>query len=374
MWTAKTALWRLEEIRRMEKENGTDEQGENDNSKIKAMLPRLAESLANKVVGQRHLASVDDWKVYVQSLISQEKYTEAIDALLEYNPPSVSEREGTDVPPYLTAKGKMELLASLAVKAGDYERGVQWYQHLLKDFTDDWSYGSSMLRCAYESEKEKECSEILDELQNETSSEKPIRGPHLLAIEMVALRLKKLNEDQSTAADNECHKLQQKIIHYVAIFGGTAACCFSDIRPYLTLLLEKASNKESVITELLDHFVDIQRKEKIQGDSNQTRTHSYYSTEKRKLRRYIIACQICLKVWSMATETCGMILDKKLLPNVDDMLKQWELSFISYNEFASGDGSQVSTCIGQRILFHTLFVLIKLFFHIYRKKCYQVMI
>lgn len=345
MWTAVTALWRLENIKRLE--------GSDSDSRMIDMLPRLAEGLAKRIISDRQSATADDWKVFIESQIVQGKHLEAIEVLEDYSPPSKKDQEqtrkfetedGSGDPSYMSGKARLELLASLAQQAGDYERGLKWYEDLLRDFIDDWTYGSNMLKCADKLDTDSSlrvnvdrCSKTLNELQKESPPAKPVRGPYLLDLEMISMRLRCLpTENFGNKGDSDL--LKQNIVKYIDVFGGSASCCFSDVRPYVTLLLQKVEDKETVALEFLNIFKSVREDNKLLDGKNGDLSNS---DRGKKLRNYIVACQVSLEVWSKASQCYQIALEEDLLPDVECIIRQWEQSLILYKDCTTGEGNQV---------------------------------
>ena len=340
MWTAVTALWRYQNF------------GENNNDKMKLMLPRLAESLANRVVTNHTNATTDDWKIYLQTLKVQAKYSDAINALLDYKPPSQQQQSTTLAIPYMTQKTRLETLASLALEMNDNERSYQWYQELYSKSMNDWTLGCQMIKCAYQLdclvESNSDITKYMDQsrqmfkdFQDTMNPKKKDRGPYLLHLEWIATRLKSTEEINQS---NDCNELLQQIIKYVTLFAGSVSCCFIDVRPYISLLIEKIDSKESIIISLLSTFQEM-RESNILEDSKSNDISISEST--KRLRKYIVACQIGLEIWTKASECFHINAPTELLPTVNCMMDQWGNSLRLHKE-ANEDLNQVSVVIAYR--------------------------
>lgn len=372
--TSITALWRLSEIFEKQKNNDTS------SDRMVMLLPRLAEGLAKRVIQSDravHIPTTDDWKVYLNTLEQQNKYEDAIQELLAHSIDSDDKTKNgstrhehsssTSSSSYMSHKQKLELLVQLAFKAIEHkdspedkkqfaEMGLNWSKELYRSHTDDWSLGLNVISLSQElygmTEKEKYEENTIIYFQHfqQRDIKKPQRGPFLLEIESIKRQLLSMKNDADVS--HEMNKLKEKMIQYVIIFSGFASCCFTDLRPYLQLFLLHCD--ENLKIDLMDKCKEIR-------DCNRLSDHSENTTIEKKdmLGRYITACKLSLEIWALTMgnreiQTGNRISDlTHLLPDVNEMISQYELSILLYKEILSCNtdtGSQKEVLPGDDLI------------------------
>jgi len=290
LWAAQTALWQLEYVN-----------SENVNDKTRqrlGMLPRLAESLAEKYKD----SSPEACLLYVETLKQQNKHAEIVEAF--------SQQKGRST---LTSQQQLELVASAFEKLEQWESARGVYERLLQEHADQWAYWKCLLESAYrEGGMERAFHAVQDQLDKTMveSLKYPCRARNLILCELAAVRIRGGVENGANGADacskEDLESLQSAIVDYGNAFGPRASCAYSDLVPYIELLV-KASNDDQSLLEW----------------ANQFRLDNQSVTDRAMLRSYIFAIQVTYKVLSML-KTDSM--NEKWLPEWEELVTQWRAS------------------------------------------------
>eukprot|EP00970_Alexandrium_tamarense_P001268 scaffold131_cov206-Alexandrium_tamarense.AAC.8 len=384
-----------------------------------ALLPRLAESLSFRMIQnkqqqpdqhqQQYAPSENDWDVYLETLLAQGKKEEALDALREIpcsplvmgtengnnNNNNNNNSDATSVLPQIddeftienhvgsilpyTQRRKLQRMAKLALELGKYDEAEGWYKELLVVFPDQWTYwlglvdscvvmGSGATGATINEEGWARCQSFANEIikaNEESGQHHPLRGPHLLLIELVALRARR----QSDGKEEVVASLLKAICDYGNKFGPLASCCFADIRPYLGLLVRSSSMGEERLT--LNDFPEyiarvIQWASELWKNNSQSSTSDEQSgletareefrERRKKLRTYIFAVQVIYGVTaelnsaSAFASTLAMDMMQKHTPSIPQMVSEWKTSLSFLPGLAPKDGGQKEVLPGDEIV------------------------
>lgn len=298
------------------------------------MLPRLVEMMAKKRVENDNGGfppSADDWRLVIESLKIQGKYTDAVKVLEDIDISKSSTRkidDENDIKHHvgsliqLTQKERLELLVQMYEAAGENTKAFEVYtNHLLKLIPDQWDYWKGMLTCS--NDLEKSCK-VIDKFCEEHSQCKiPLRGPHLARVEIIAEQVRCGNDSSATK------KLANAIIEFGSLFAPLVFCCFQDLRMYLDLLVQQSCQNgqiSSEVTTVLNWANDL-RKASLPiaaGEVNNSNTQD----RSTKLREYIASIKISFGIWYQLrrqTENDSLVYEgmQKFIPSPKEMIRVW---------------------------------------------------
>lgn len=279
-WAAQTALWQLKE--------GSSEKID----QRLAMLPRLAESMASKCLEASGSTSnlTEKFRLYLRSLACQSKWEESLDTIRSRLPPTMSKIDGLVMEVDVLEKMKKydEALAILA-------------EHLLRHYPDNWDYWQLYIRLTLLAfDGDTECLSKAVSLANSLEREGgyPLRGPHLVSVHVASLQINNTEES--------LRQLRERLQSFADIFSGRVSCTFSDLRPYLDILLEKSTIKDAMdLLRWLSHM----HKEPSSSEATVRRT---------QLRQYIFATQM---IYATLVIFPGLEVD--FLPASEDLMRVW---------------------------------------------------
>jgi len=219
------------------------------------MLTMISERLSSKATTHelttkdavKPYPSCEEWKLYIDTLVSQSKYSEAI-SILE-NTVTTSDIEGNkkinDENDVVAAQGSLvqmlpierdEMIAEFHSKNGDNESAESYYKKLITKYDlgkDQWDYYDKTLTTAkiaggdFAARCLQLCDEMLQLEQDKLSFK--LRAPRLLQIKIAA------SSGSGSGGDN--NQLTSLIQSYVTIFYKKL-CCFNDLKLYLHLVTE----------------------------------------------------------------------------------------------------------------------------------------
>lgn len=320
-WAAQTALWQVQY-------KGTSAAVQDNKQEQRlTMLPRLAESLANKSVQQEGLTpqeglvSPEAFLLYLRTLDEQNKWEEML-AALDERLPELAASERMSPPRQIMIDSKLNVLEKL--KRHTEARGLL-EKELLKEYPDDWTYWKRHLDCSLKEAGDDiaglaKTEALVDKTISalETSSRYPLRGPKLMRLELAAVRLRRSKADECS---EQVALLIDCIVVYSEEFAAKASCTFSDICPYLELALESCSiDSARSLADRLSKF----RVDPTSDDIKERR---------RELRSYIFSVKMAYKIVAMDSDL------KDQLPDWKDILQVWR-QFQTFEQ-SSGQG-QVS--------------------------------
>mmetsp|Transcript_30847 Transcript_30847/g.47039 ORF Transcript_30847/g.47039 Transcript_30847/m.47039 type:complete len:916 (-) Transcript_30847:61-2808(-) len=232
-WAARTALWQWQFADKKV-----------DDVRLQ-MLPRLAESLAEKVVEAS--GTIEDCQLWVQILRSQSKWEGILDIL-----PKLAK-----MPPVQILEISIECHTNLE----QWGRAQNACVDLLrKQSGGQWSTWKSLIACSLEKGgfEETECvsKKLLDELQSSLQQDRT------LSLVFCELALVGIQHRSKKTID-----LQMAIQDYANAFSSKMSCVFEDLESYLNKFIETA-NKDEV--EAMSNWVDDLRQANIleKGEEN----------------------------------------------------------------------------------------------------------
>ena len=312
-WAAQTALWQLQLLR-------------NDDKRT-MVLPRLAESMALRLLQQSQSRSAELQQLAFRALRHQSKWEEMLE-IVEYTlmssndlSPSVADF-GVEMTRTQALKEKCQILYEL----GRYEMAESVYEELLINSPDDWDSWKGHLECCRKQDKVSSTKGMVDRVLEIQAGEKyPLRGPQLMKVELAAHALR------CTPSVETMDDLVLAIEDYAEKFAAKAACTFSDLEGYLDLLLSSSlSESQSSLEKLLTFLLRMR-------NGSCSSSESEISTDKERqarLRVYIFAAKLNHKILG----ACSNMLDK-WLPNWDGLVAEWKAS-LSMSTVTDGEESQ----------------------------------
>lgn len=300
LWPAQTALFQLDCI-------DTNAISNNDD-KIRQrlqMLPRLAESLAHKYKDINAEASL----LYLATLDHENKYQDIIDYL--------QDNDDDETQSTLTTQQRLERLACAHEKLQQWESALCVYEMLLVEHADQWSYWKSLLHHAYRTGSVEAASHHVHDMLEKTrtgseSSKYPCRARNLILCELAAVRIRGVddtNGDLDCGDEEHLKALETAIFNYGNQFGSRASCAYSDLAPYIELLVKASKKKEALLLEW----------------ANQMRLENRNATDRSMLRSYIFATLVAYKVISMISSDECDVADK-WLPDWTELVTEWRAS------------------------------------------------
>jgi len=343
LWAAQTALWQMEYYDHHHSDRGSSKD-EKQTQRL-AMLPRLAESLASKCVEEYSVAATatnDDTAVeegggggsgnsllatesfllYMKTLDRQGKWTEKL-AVLEERLAADNDDANHDRQMSPPRQGILELkvatLRNLDPVPHDAVRST--VEELLGMFPDDWEYWKQHLECCIaeaDGDVERGCVQteafvtraLRQAEQNQGSRTYPLRGPHLMRVELAATRLGKIPGHRRTSPSAvDCEALIQSILVYGEEFAPRATCAFSDLQPYLEFALDLGSAEEQARV-LLEWSSKLRSRAPSSDDTRERR---------KELRTYIFAVQVNYTVLHKVEH-----LQSKELPRWEELMTVWK--------------------------------------------------
>ena len=286
-----------------------------------SLLPRLAESLSSRMVLQqpsssssserKKVVSENDWDVYIETLLDQDKLSEALEVLstkIDCTPmiaaadnddskgplldnsttalPQIDDEDtlqnhvGSMLP--YTQRRKLERCAQLSLKLGLLDKAEGYYRELLHVFPDQWTYWMGLVRssCVVDNNTSSPLSSINTEgwdrcqlyakeviSRVEGSQKYALRGPYLILVELISLKVQVADhgaqskeEDKDSSSSNMeglVLTLRDEIVKYGNKFGPMASCCFADMKPYLGMLVKHASGAAAELNDIPKDIVTV---------------------------------------------------------------------------------------------------------------------
>lgn len=286
-WAAQNALWQVQ----FQDGNETDE-------KLRqrlGMMPRLAESLAHKVVhtlpsSNDNLVESENFLLYIRTLDVQQKYQEQIDAIVE----RLEVGREQMAPPKQTL---LDLQSQAWIKLKDYAKAKSIIEGLLRESPDDWRYWKRHMDCCIglSDGSTGDTREFVHTISKQTlSSQYPIRGPHLMLVELAK-------------QEGDADKLKHEIQEYVSKFADKTTTVFSDVAPYLEHWLTEKGPTAPDIEQFLA-WVQTKSTKPVAEDPREQRA---------QLRSYILSIQLIYKVVSHFPDLSAR------MPGWVDLLQVW---------------------------------------------------
>ena len=299
-WAAQSALWQIQWLP--------------DDPKRSMILPRLAESMAQKLMQQNEegVLPAEIVLLSLRTLEQQSKWTEMLEILetneIKDQQPLTSTSEfGVALTTYQILREKARVLSQLQ----EHGKARDVYENLLKSSPDDWSCWKGHLQCCIDSDQVDVTTSFVDQILTDQSGAKyPLRGPHLMKVELAANRLKRQKTEDSLQA------MAAAIQSYAEIFAPRASCAFSDLEGYIEQMMETAVANYNEITESLLKFARTMR------ESSKSRKESTNNKERQaKLRAYIFAVKLNFKLL-----VTNVALQDYWLPDGKELVTEWQES------------------------------------------------
>lgn len=320
------------------------------------VLPRLAEMLMQRVcttTNGEFPPSADDWRLYLECLVTVEKFDDAIEILSSVKCGTEKQsrqiNDEKDVKHHLgsliqlSERERIEMIAELNIKSGRYGEASKLYiDTLLKLLPDQWSYWEAIVQCSFKCHDMnydnvvKDCNQVLDRviesqqlLRSEgKASRVPIRGPYLCRVYLIA-------EGIRQCSTNDAESLCNAIIKYGNMFCSLVSCCFQDLRPYIEILISMSHDgyKSDVVSKIVDSAKRIRKENNLMIESSPEKKESSDEKKERRseLRAYIYSIKVCFEVWYQCLCRCEEHNEKKevndffstSVPSVDDLVYLW---------------------------------------------------
>ena len=308
LWAIQTALWQCQTDN---DEEATTAGG--DSTKL-ALLPRLAENMAAKVVREPVVSlkegeepsrrTVEGVLLWLQALEIQGKWQDYVDAVQELLD-RTAQHPVMGLTPAMLLDYKSKALGQLGLVEAARQAAAQclreqnpdqwdmWVRHLDNDDTENYQ---ATVALAKELSIEKIVSSEPQQQQY------PRRGPPLAILEALRRRVEKSPDDATLM-----NELVQQVQSYGDAFAARTACAFADLTACFGYICQygKSENIESLLTWL---------------QTMQVRPSADESSQRRaQLRAYIFAQQSALKLLHHFPD-----LQKEWLPRWKDLVRAWK--------------------------------------------------
>jgi hypothetical protein len=342
---------------------------EEDIEKLKkkiTMLPRLVEMMAKKRVENDNGGfppSADDWRLVIESLEIQGKYTDAVEVLQGIDLSKASTRkidDENDIKHHvgsliqLAEKERLEMMVKMYESSGDKSNAFDVYtNHLLKLMPDQWDYWKGMLSCSSDLETS---YKVIDSFCEEHSQRKiPLRGPHLARIEILADQVRSGMDASAT------DQLAKSLIEFGSLFAPLVFCCFQDLRNYLDLLVQNSCRNGEVSSQVKKvlEWTHTLRKSSFPIASGEENSISKQERS-TKLREYIASIKVSFGIWyqlRLQSESDQLVYKSMLnfIPSPSEMVRVW------YNSLDLGSnpkaGGQKECLLGDDLILLTVQLL-----------------
>lgn len=318
-WSAQAALWQLQWLP--------------EDPKRSMILPRLAESMAQKLLQQEEESksrSAEVQRLALRTLQQQSKWEDMLE-ILGKQLPGESEDETnpavvTDFGVSMTRQQIMTEKARILCELKRYEGAKAVYEELLARSPDDWSCWKGHLQCCSKLESTSLTQELVENVLSQRAGEKyPLRGPHLMMVELEADKLRCNPCETSLAA------LSSSIQTYIQLFASRTVCAFSDLEGYIELALSSKVDTSKQVAEDLLRFA--QNLRSSNASAQESGSHSNKEWQSR-LRAYIFAVKLNHKILAEYVD-----LQDEWLPEWAELVTEWK-STLAMN--SSIEGEEVS--------------------------------
>lgn len=318
-WAAQSVLWQLQWLP--------------EDDKRSMILPRLAESMAQKLLQQEDgiSKSAEIQLLAVRVLEHQSKWEEMLEILKE---PSSDESDGQSSPMVVSDFGvafsRQEILkerARIMMQLDRHDAAKEIYEQLLAKSPDDWSCWKGHLECCTKLDNIPLTKELVGCVLSEQAGEKyPLRGPFLMKVELEAHMVR------CNPSGSALKALSSSIQEYGNMFASRAVCAFSDLELYLELVLA------TVVDDAIQIVEDLLKYAKDMRVANSAPSENDSCTNKERqcrLRAFIFAVKFNHKILAKYVD-----LQDLWLPDWVELVKEWKatLSMSSSNE-----GEEVSS-------------------------------
>lgn len=313
-WASQAALWQLQWLPKDEKRE--------------LILPRLAESMARRLIEQEgnKSPSAEVRLLCLRILEHQSKFSEMLDLLdsdVKCND-SNEETGATAVSDFGVSMSWHQVQADKArilCLVGSYDKARSVYEDLLSRNPDDWACLNGHLKCSLEIDGTGGTEAFINTLlEQQTDRKYPIRGPHLMEVELAA------HSFRSKPTEASLQELATSIVSYAQLFASRVSCAYSDLDAYIELLLKTdAQLNDKSVRSLLGFAEDLRKRNApsipLQEESNKEK--------QKRLRAYIFASKLNHKLLSFRFD-----LQEEYLVDWKELVVEWEqtLSLSSSNE------------------------------------------
>ena len=325
-WACQSALWQLEWLP--------------EDDQRSSILPRLAESMGMRLLKQedeRNQRSKEISMLCLRALERQSKWDEMLQILenipiTDCTDPNTDNAVGGPLEFGVTmSQSQIKLQTAEVLKKLDrFDDARFLYENLLQTSPDDWSCWKAHLECSMSgSNNDLGLTQALVEnmIKDRVDSRYPLRGPHLMIVEIATGRLRQ------DASDDAIRALGDAIRQYAETFAHRANCTFTDLDHYLSILIcnENDDVNKDVTVSLLEFAESLRRTNVTSGN---TTASSSNKERQAKLRAYIFALKLTHKLLS-----ANIDLADKYLPDWVEIIREWQatLTLTSSNE---GEESQ----------------------------------
>ena len=226
----------------------------------------------------------------------------------------------------------------LYLQLNRYDEALQILtEEMLVLLPNQWSYWKQVLLCVEKLHQstnddidtaEQYLREIVDTvIQKKTTTEKLLRGPKLILLEMLMLK--------APLSKNNLERFASTIQNYISSVSPVAICCFQDVRSYLTALVNTALEQKDEDT-LLSMFNWALSERTFLSNSSDNSIGSVWTLE--KLQKYICIIKVLYQLIqqiSLQQSDKKEINDKKTkllseyTPTIEEMIIIYEQSLTS---------------------------------------------
>ena len=322
-WAAQAALWQVQWLPKDDKRS--------------LLLPRLAQSMAERLLQQDKVqANAAEIQLLALRALKQDGKGQQILHILEQSESRNVEDNASpvlvsDFGVALTKQQTLTEKARVLCELEQFDSAREVYEELLATSPDDWSCWKGHLDCCSKLDKVLLTTELVDVvLTKQAGGNYPLRGPHLMKVELAAHTVRCNSNGQTIKA------LSSSIQNYSQLFSSKAACAFSDVESYFELLLFTTDTDvgKDVVEDLLQFSKTLRSNNGAPPDNE---NESSNKERQSRLRTYIFATKMNHKILAKQTD-----LQEEWLPDWTELVKEWKstLSMSSSNE-----GEEVSVCM-----------------------------
>jgi tetratricopeptide (TPR) repeat protein len=329
-WACQSALWQLEWLP--------------EDDKRSLILPRLAESMARKLLQQekdRNQFSKEIRLLCIRILERQSKWDEIFQILEDIIPikkdDDTCDTAAGDLASMATPPSEFGVTmthhqikletAKVMKKMHRYDDAQIIYERLLQNSPDDWSCWKAHLECSIAGRNNNDVGPtqaLVDRfIKEREGSRNQLRGPHLMMVEIAAEELRK------DFTDGNLRALESAIQQYAKTFANRANCTITDLDHYLTILSSHQNSGIGIgddncigrnVTISLLQFAESLRKSNA---SDVAASDSRFKKEHlSNLRAYIFAVKLTHKILSTNND-----LADKYLPDWIEIVREWKATF-----------------------------------------------
>jgi len=324
-WACQSALWQLEWLAE-------------DDQRL-SILPRLAESMGRRLLqqeGERNQWSKEIRLLCLRTLRRQSKWNEMLQILESIPITNSTNFDNDNATGDLSEFGvtlpqhqiKLQI-AELLKKLDRFVDARLLYENFLHTNPDDWFCWKAHLECSMLINNDSGLTQALVKkvINDRIGSRCPLRGPHLMIVEIAIERLRQ------DGTDDTIRNCGDAIRQYAEIFAHRANCAFTDLAHYLSILMRKENDdiNRDVTISLLEFAESLRRTNKTSRNIVYSEGGIGTSNKERqaKLRAYIFALKVTHKLLSGNID-----LADKYLPDWIEIVREWQatLSLSSSNE------------------------------------------